>query len=97
VDGDAEAFAKSFAPTSSPSRNRPSSAIDRSRTHLVLIPSYNTAHLAGAFRGARPPDTRMLVIDGSTDGSADPLLGFGDSAFGIDCRTTAERRGVLAG
>ncbi len=46
-----------------------------SRTHLVLIPSYNTgATLVGTVRAARAQWTPVwVVIDGSTDDSAKPL------------------------
>ena len=56
-----------------------------SRTHLVLIPSYNTGPiLAASVAAARAAWTPVwLVIDGSTDGSAASLLGPADDGFRV--------------
>jgi glycosyltransferase involved in cell wall biosynthesis len=49
---------------------------DRSRTHLVLIPSYNPGRLVfETVKGAREHWSPVwVVVDGSTDGTADGLL-----------------------
>lgn len=72
-----------------------------SRTHLVLIPSYNTGPiLAATLAAARAAWAPVwLVIDGSTDGSADHLPGTGEDDFRV---ITLPRNGgkggaVLAG
>lgn len=56
-----------------------------SRTHLVLIPSYNTGPILSATlaaaRAAWAPV--WLVIDGSTDGSADHLPGTAEDGFRV--------------
>ncbi|WP_424137074.1 glycosyltransferase family 2 protein [Roseomonas chloroacetimidivorans] len=54
-----------------------------SHTHLVVIPSYNTgprlAETVAAARSAWP--VVWVVIDGSTDDSAEPLRGINDPGF----------------
>ncbi|MBB5694936.1 glycosyltransferase family 2 protein [Muricoccus pecuniae] len=54
-----------------------------SRTHLVVIPSYNTgprlAETVAAARAAWP--AVWVVVDGSTDGSAAPLREVADPGF----------------
>jgi glycosyltransferase involved in cell wall biosynthesis len=54
-----------------------------SRTHLVVIPSYNTgprlAETVAAARAAWP--VVWVVVDGSTDGSAAPLRAIDDPGF----------------
>ena len=54
-----------------------------SRTHLVVIPSYNTgpqlAETVAAARAAWP--VVWVVVDGSTDGSAEPLRAITDPGF----------------
>ncbi|MFC7737254.1 glycosyltransferase family 2 protein [Roseomonas sp. GCM10028921] len=54
-----------------------------SRTHLVVIPSYNTgprlAETVAAARAAWP--MVWVVVDGSTDGSAALLRGIADNGF----------------
>ena len=54
-----------------------------SRTHLVLIPSYNTgATLAATVAAARAAwPVVWVVVDGSTDGSAAPLRSIDDPGF----------------
>ncbi|TPG49878.1 glycosyltransferase family 2 protein [Roseomonas nepalensis] len=54
-----------------------------SRTHLVIIPSYDTGpRLAETVAGARAAwPTVWVVVDGSTDGSAAPLRAIEDPGF----------------
>src|SRR6516165_7053998 len=60
------------APSSPMARNR---AVTPSKTHLVLIPSYNPGSKAlETVRAARAQwDPVWVVVDGSTDGSAEKL------------------------
>ncbi len=63
-------------------------------THLVLIPSFNTGPLlAATVRAALAAWTPVwVVIDGSTDGSADALAGLADAAT-LRVLVLAENRG----
>lgn len=74
-----------------------------SATHLVLIPSYNTGlKLAETVRAARHYwDPVLVVIDGSTDGTADAALRYAERIRGVSVLVQAQNRGkgaaVLAG
>ena len=66
-----------------------------SRTHLVLIPSYNTGQrLIGTVRAARAAWAPVwVVLDGSDDGSGEALrAAFGDDA-GVRVLALAENQG----
>ena len=66
-----------------------------STTHLVLIPSYNTgATLLDTVRAARARWAPVwVVVDGSTDGSADPLRAMADTDAGLRVVTLPVNQG----
>jgi len=74
-----------------------------STTHLVLIPSYNPgAKVFDTVRAARAQWSPVwVVVDGSTDGSAEKLLAMADEDAGLRVIVLPDNRGkgaaVLAG
>jgi glycosyltransferase involved in cell wall biosynthesis len=66
-----------------------------SRTHLVLIPSYNTGpRLLETVRAARTLwNPVWVVIDGSTDGSGEQMLALAREDAGTRVLTLARNRG----
>ena len=71
------------------------SALTPSRSHLVLIPSYNTgATLVGTVQAARACwQPVWVVIDGSTDGSAEPLRAMAAADPGLRLLTLPVNQG----
>ncbi|HEY2819326.1 MAG TPA: glycosyltransferase family 2 protein [Casimicrobiaceae bacterium] len=69
--------------------------IERSATHLVVIPSYNPgAAVYETVRGARQFwDPVWIVVDGSTDGTVDVLNGLAKTDPGLRVLTLPENRG----
>jgi len=69
--------------------------MNRSATHLVLIPSYNTGpHLAETVRTARAHwDPVWVVLDGSTDGSAALLADLARADAGLRVLVRARNGG----
>jgi glycosyltransferase involved in cell wall biosynthesis len=70
-------------------------ALPLSRTHLVLIPSYNpgsvvTATVTGALEQWNPV---WVVVDGSTDGSASELLQLAETTPALHVIELPENRG----
>jgi len=84
-------------------RVMPAAAIAASATHLVLIPSYNTGpRLVETMCAARRYwDPILIVIDGSTDGTADIARRYAERTPGVSVLVQADNRGkgaaVLAG
>jgi hypothetical protein len=68
---------------------------NRSTTHLVLIPSYNTGpKLIETVRDARAVwDPVWVVVDGSTDGSAEALIRLAGQQDGLHVLRLARNRG----
>jgi glycosyltransferase involved in cell wall biosynthesis len=66
-----------------------------SKTHIVLIPSYNTG--AKVFETARAARSQWnpvwVVVDGSTDGTAESLLRMADDDPGLRVLVLPENRG----
>jgi glycosyltransferase involved in cell wall biosynthesis len=64
----------------------PLSSVSRSSSHIILIPSYNTGAdlLMRTVRGALSQwQPVWVVIDGSTDGSEEPLLRLAENEEGL--------------
>ena len=76
---------------------------DASATHLVLIPSYNPGpNVLATVRAARAQWTPVwVVVDGSTDGTAEQLQALAEGDDGLKVIVLPENRGkgaaVLAG
>jgi len=71
------------------------SATDASRTHLVLVPSYNPgSRVDETVRAARAAWTPVwVVVDGSTDGSAERLAAMAERDPGLVVLRLPENRG----
>ncbi|MES1194944.1 MAG: glycosyltransferase family 2 protein, partial [Opitutus sp.] len=86
-----------------PPRFTPAPDMPSSSTHLVLLPSYNTGpRLAGVIREVlRHWQPVLVVIDGSTDGSEQPLLELARTQPGLSVLVLPKNSGkgaaVLAG
>lgn len=73
----------------------PSASPSASRTHLVLIPSYNPGNTVfDTVRAARAQWTPVwVVVDGSTDGSAERLRALAEQDDGLRVIVLPENRG----
>jgi glycosyltransferase involved in cell wall biosynthesis len=69
--------------------------VERSATHLVLIPSYNPGPAVyETVRGARQFwNPVWVVVDGSTDGTADVLRGLAKTDSGLRVLTLPQNQG----
>jgi glycosyltransferase involved in cell wall biosynthesis len=74
---------------------RPAAVVERSNTHLVLIPSYNPGGIVyETVRGAREFwDPVWVVVDGSTDGTAEGLRELAQADAGLRVLVLPKNRG----